>query len=63
MAQLDSMERGTLTEEFRERPDGAGGTVRRGPYFKHRVWEPGANHSRRIPAEEVITLRELGLAA
>jgi hypothetical protein len=58
MAQLSSMERGTLSEEYRERPDGAGGTVRLGPYFKHQVWEAGANQSRRVPAEEVPALRE-----
>jgi hypothetical protein len=58
MAHLDSMERGTLSEEYRERPDGAGGTVRRGPYFKHQVWEAGANHSRRVPAEEAPALRQ-----
>jgi hypothetical protein len=58
MAHLDSMERGTLSEEYRERPDGAGGTVRLGPYFKHQVWEAGANHSRRVPAEEVPELRQ-----
>jgi hypothetical protein len=34
MAQLHSMERGTLSEEYRERPDGSRGTVRLGPYFK-----------------------------
>ncbi len=58
MAQLQSMERGTLSEEYRERPDGAGGTVRLGPYFKHQVWEAGANQSRRVPAEEVPALRQ-----
>ena len=58
MAQLDSMERGTLSEEYRERPDGAGGTRRLGPYFKHQVWEAGANQSRRVPAEEVPALRQ-----
>jgi BRCT domain type II-containing protein len=57
-AQLDSMERGTLSEEYRERADGAGGTVRLGPYFKHQVWAAGANQSRRVPAEEVPALRQ-----
>jgi mannitol-1-phosphate/altronate dehydrogenase len=52
------MERGTLSEEYRERPDGAGGTVRLGPYCKHQVWEAGANRSRRVPAEEVPELRQ-----
>jgi mannitol-1-phosphate/altronate dehydrogenase len=58
MGQLTSMERGTLSEEYRERPDGAGGTERLGPYFKHQVWEAGANRSRRVPVEEVPALRQ-----
>ena len=58
MAELQSMERGTLSEEYRERPDGSGGTVRLGPYFKHQVWEGGSNTSRRVPVEEVPQLRQ-----
>jgi len=53
------MERGTLAEEYRERPASeGGGTVRLGPYFKHQCWENGRNMSRRVPAEEVDHLRE-----
>jgi hypothetical protein len=58
MAQLQSMERGTLSEEYREHPDGSGGSVRLGPYFKHQVWEARSNRSRRVPAEEVPQLRQ-----
>ena len=58
LAQIDTMERGTLAEEYREKPNAGGGTVRLGPYFKHQVWEGGANHSRRVPAEEVSALRQ-----
>jgi hypothetical protein len=58
MAQLQSMERGTLSEEYREHPDGSGGKVRLGPYFKHQVWEAGSNKSRRVPSDEVPQLRE-----
>jgi hypothetical protein len=57
MAQLESMERGTLSEEYREHADGSGGAVRLGPYFKHQVWEAGSNRSRRVPPEEVPQLR------
>jgi hypothetical protein len=57
MAHLESMERGTLSEEFRERPDDSGGKVRLGPYFKHQVWEAGSNKSRRVPADEAPQLR------
>ena len=53
------MERGTLAEEYRERPASeGGGTVRLGPYFKHQCWENGRNMSRRVPAAEVDHLRE-----
>ncbi len=53
------MERGTLAEEYRERPASEGvGTVRLGPYFKHQCWENGRNMSRRVPAVEVDHLRE-----
>jgi hypothetical protein len=58
MAKLESMERGALSEEYREHPDDSGGTVRLGPYFKHQVWEAGSNKSRRVPAGEVPQLRQ-----
>jgi hypothetical protein len=58
LADLDTLERGTLAEEYRERlaPDGCG-TVRLGPYYKHQCWENGRNLSRRVPAAEVGSLR------
>ncbi len=62
LAQLGSittLERGTLAEEFRERPaPEGGGTVRLGPYYKHQCWEGGRNCSRRVPAAEVGRLRQ-----
>jgi hypothetical protein len=59
LAELSTMERGTLAEEYRERPASeGGGTVRLGPYFKHQCWENGRNVSRRVPAAEVDHLRE-----
>jgi hypothetical protein len=59
LAGITAIERGTLTEEHRERPgsDG-GGPVRRGPYFKHQCWENGRNRSVRIPPGQVALLRE-----
>ena len=56
--QIQTMERGTLAEEYRERSDASGGTVRLGPYFKHQVWENGSNRSRRVPPREVPLLRQ-----
>lgn len=57
MAQIDCMEKGRLTEEYRERyRDGK--TVRLGPYYKHQRWEDGRNVSRRVPAGEAERLRK-----
>jgi len=59
LASLRSIERGSLSEEYRERPAPNGkGTVRNGPYYKHQCWENGRNRSRRVPAQEVPQLRE-----
>ncbi len=57
MAQIDCMEKGRLTEEYRERyKDGE--SVRLGPYYKHQRWEDGRNMSRRIPAGDADRLRK-----
>lgn len=57
MAQIDSMEKGRLTEEYRDSyKDGK--PIRLGPYFKHQRWEDGKNISRRIPSPKVGELRK-----
>lgn len=53
MAQLDTMEYGSLQTEHR--PAAGGGTT--GPYYKHQVWEQGKNLSQRIPATEAPVLQ------
>jgi hypothetical protein len=53
MAQLDTMEYGSLHAEHR--PAQGGGTT--GPYYKHQVWEQGKNLSQRIPAPEAPALQ------
>jgi hypothetical protein len=53
MAQLDTMEYGSLQAEHR--PAQGGGTT--GPYYKHQVWEHGKNLSQRIPAVEALALQ------
>ena len=59
LASLHWIERGSLTEEYRERPAPDGkGISRKGPYFKHQCWENGRNRSRRVPIEEVPLLRD-----
>ena len=57
MAQIECMEKGRLSEEYREKHKG-GKRVRLGPYFKHQCWKNGRNASRRVPAAEVERLRE-----
>ena len=57
MEQIECMEKGTVSEEYRERfKDGE--RVRLGPYYKHQCWENGRNASRRVSAAEVERLRE-----
>lgn len=53
MAQLDTMEYGSIQTEHR--PAAGGGTT--GPYFKHQVWEQGKNMSQRIPTAEAPALQ------
>jgi hypothetical protein len=57
MGEIDTMHRGCLSEEYRERHEG-GELVRLGPYYKYQIWEDGRNKSRRVKAGEVETLRE-----
>ena len=58
IAQIETMEHGTLAEEYRQKAAPKGGILRSGPYFKHQAWEDGANRSRRVPADQVAGLRE-----
>jgi len=56
MAQIDTMEKGRLTEEYRESyRDGK--PVRLGPYYKYQRWENGKNLSRRVPVFQAEALR------
>jgi hypothetical protein len=56
MAQINTMEKGRLTEEYRDSyRDGK--AIRLGPYYKHQRWEDGKNISRRIPVHEAEELR------
>ena len=59
LASIDTIERGSLHEEYREVPDSkGGGTLSKGPYYKHQCWENKRNRSKRIPAHEIPLLRE-----
>ena len=57
MAQIDCMEKGQLSEEYRERHKD-GQMVRLGPYYKYQRWEDGHNVSRRVAMGEVEQLRK-----
>ncbi len=57
MARIDCMEKGRLSEEYRERHKD-GEKIRLGPYYKHQRWEDGHNVSRRVPTVEVEGLRK-----
>lgn len=57
MAQINTMEKGRLSEEYREsHKDGK--AVKLGPYYKYQRWENGKNVSRRIPLVQVEDLRQ-----
>ena len=55
MAEIDRMQRGTLSEQFFKQKKG-GREVILGPYYvlQHRV---GGKHSQRVPAEDVLPVR------
>ena len=59
MATLTTMERGTLSGEYRTRAASDGsGSIRLGPYYKLQAWENGRNASRRVPAPQVPALQQ-----
>jgi hypothetical protein len=59
LASITTLERGSLAEEYRERPAReGGGTIALGPYYKHQCWEAGRNCSRRVASAEVEQLRQ-----
>ena len=59
LAELTSIEFGTISEFHRVKSASDGNSVvRRGPYFKHQCWENGRNRSTYIPADQVESLRQ-----
>jgi hypothetical protein len=58
LGSITQMRRGTLSEQYVERPAPNGGTVRFGPYFKFQVWQEGRNHTRSVTNDEAMLLRE-----
>ena len=57
MNEIERMERGRLSAEYRERSE-KGQTRTLGPYYKHQRWEDGRNISQRVRADQVDSLRE-----
>lgn len=57
IASIESMERGKLSEVYREQKRGRG-SVRLGPYYKLQAWENGKNQTRHIPAAQVGRLKK-----
>jgi hypothetical protein len=58
LASIECMERGKLTSEYRTRPNPKGdGEITLGPYHKLQARENGKNKSRRVPSEEIPTLK------
>lgn len=56
LANITSMQRGTLKEEFR--PAAKSDAPPLGPYFKHQCWEDGRNLSKRVPVTQAPLLQE-----
>lgn len=57
IASIKSMERGKLSEVYRELKKGHD-TVRLGPYYKLQAWENGKNRTRHIPSAQVEGLKK-----
>lgn len=58
ISSIESMDRGKLSEVYREIKRGSD-TVRLGPYYKLQGWENGKNRTRHIPLAEVEELKKI----
>ena len=58
LGSITQMRRGTLSEQYVERPAPNGGTVKFGPYFKFQIWQDGRNQTRSVTTDEAPLLRE-----
>lgn len=58
ISNINSMERGKLTEFYRTQPGTKGGRdLQFGPYYKLQTWENGKNITRHIPSSDVPALK------
>jgi len=59
ISNIDSMERGKLSEFYRTQPETKGGKkLKFGPYYKLQIWENGKNITRHIPSSEMPALKQ-----
>lgn len=59
LSEINYMERGKLTAEYRTRPASDGsGEITLGPYYKLQARENGKNKSRRVPVSDVAVLKQ-----
>lgn len=57
IAELGTLRRGQVSEQYYERTNAKGETLRTGPYYVWQAWVGGKKRSVRIPKEEVETVR------
>jgi len=58
IAQLGTFRRGQLSEQYYEKTNAKGETIRTGPYYVWQAWVKGKKRSIRIPKKDVQKVRE-----
>jgi len=58
IAQLGTLRRGQISEQYYKRTNAKGETVRTGPYYVWQAWVKGKKRSIRIPKEELEAVRK-----
>jgi hypothetical protein len=56
--QIGPMRRGQLSEQYYEKKNARGKTIRTGPYYVWQAWVKGKKRSIRIPKDKVETVRQ-----
>ena len=58
IAQLGTLRRGQISEQYYKRTNAKGKTVRTGPYYVWQAWVKGKKRSIRIPKDDVQAVRK-----
>jgi len=58
IAQLGTLRRGQISEQYYKRTNAKGEMVRTGPYYVWQAWVKGKKRSSRIPKDDVQTVRK-----